>query len=285
MKVLITISVLCTSLVVYSQPVYTTNLAVWEVWWFRLIILILTTLLIYTAYRFRIKQIQQKEKLRCDGEISLNKLENNALRNHMNPHFIFNSLNTINSFINTNDGAKANQYITKFSKLLRLILDYSNQKKITLAEELDVIDLYVQVERTRFENKFDYHINIADNIDIGSIEIPPIIIQPFVENAILHGLLPLKEGGLLQISLKRENDLLICIIEDNGIGRKNDMHNKSLSPAKQHSTSTATTLQRITIFNKEHNVNTPVVVTDLEDATGHATGTRVVITLAWKESF
>src|SRR5690606_39180356 len=104
----------------------------------------------------------------------------------------------------------ANQYITRFSKLMRLILDHSRRRKITLADELNVVDLYIQVERTRFDNKFDYRINIAPDIDPASIEISPLILQPFVENAIIHGLLPLQKGGLLQINIQRKDKILLC---------------------------------------------------------------------------
>ena len=285
MKVLITIALFGTGIVLYAQPAYTTKIIFWGTWWFRLLTLLAMTLLVYVAYRLRVKQIEQKEKLRSDYEIKLNILENSALRSQMNPHFIFNSLNTINSFINKNERSQANEYITKFSKLIRLILDHSRQRKITLADELEIVDLYVKVERIRFENKFDYNINIASDIDAGCTELSPLIIQPFVENAILHGLLPLENKGLLQVILQRKNNLLLCTIEDNGIGRKKALANKLHSPQKQKTHDIETTLNRIELFNKEHNINTPVIITDLIDSNGNAAGTRVEITLAWVESY
>jgi sensor histidine kinase YesM len=285
MKTVIIIWLLCISTNILSQSQYIAEISFWETWWFRLLILLLLTITIYLAYRFRIRQIQREEKLRSDYEIKLNELENSTLRSQMNPHFIFNSLNTINSFITRNEVSQANLYLTKFSKLLRLILDHSRQRKITLAEELKVVDLYVQVERIRFENKFDYKINIDANIDTSITEVSPLIIQPFVENAILHGLLPLTDGGLVQLSIKRENNLLLCTIEDNGIGRKKAMTNKKLSPKNRKSHGIEITLKRIELFNKENNINPPVVITDLIDSKGNACGTRVEITLALSESF
>jgi sensor histidine kinase YesM len=285
MKVLITIALFGAGIVLYAQPAYTTKIIFWGTWWFRLLTLLAMTLLVYVAYRLRVKQIEQKEKLRSDYEIKLNILENSALRSQMNPHFIFNSLNTINSFINKNERSQANEYITKFSKLIRLILDHSRQRKITLADELEIVDLYVKVERIRFENKFDYNINIASDIDASCVELSPLIIQPFVENAILHGLLPSENKGLMQVILQRKNNLLLCTIEDNGIGRKKALANKLHSPQKQKTHDIETTLNRIELFNKEHNINTPVIITDLTDSNGNAAGTRVEITLAWVESY
>lgn len=257
----------------------------WKTWWFKSIILLLAIALVFLAYGFRVKQIQKKEKMRSDYEIQINELENSSLRSQMNPHFIFNSLNTINSFINRNEGAKANQYITRFSKLMRLILDHSRRRKITLADELNVVDLYIQVERTRFDNKFDYRINIAPDIDPASIEISPLILQPFVENAIIHGLLPLQKGGLLQINIQRKDKILLCTIEDNGVGREKAMHYKQLSPEKRKSHGLEVTLKRIELFNKSHNIYVPVIVTDLIDRYNAAIGTKVEIGLAWDESF
>ncbi|MBK7885423.1 MAG: histidine kinase [Chitinophagaceae bacterium] len=241
--------------------------------------------LVYIAYHFRINQIKHKEKLRSDHEIKINNLENDAFHNQLNPHFIFNSLNTINSFINKNETATSNQYITKFSKLLRLILEHSRQRKITLADELNVVDLYLQVERIRFENKFNYQINIDPDIDADVTEISPLIIQPFVENAILHGLLPLLSEGLLQINLQRKNNTLVCIIEDNGIGRSQSICNKQFSPKKSKSYGIGTTLKRIELFNKDYNINSPVIITDLVDSNNNASGTKVEIILAWVQSF
>jgi sensor histidine kinase YesM len=179
----------------------------------------------------------------------------------------------------------ANQYISKFSKLIRLILDHSREKKITLADELEVVDLYVKLERIRFDNKFDYKIEVSDSIDSDSIEIPPLIVQPFVENAILHGLLPLPSGGMLQVNVSRQQDHLLFIIEDNGIGREKAKEHKLPSADKQKSHGIEITLKRIELFNKDHNFNGKVAFEDMKDNTGKALGTKVAIPVAWEESF
>ncbi len=257
----------------------------WETWWLRGIAILAVFILIYVAYTLRIKQIKRQEKLRSSYEIKINDLENNALRSRMNPHFIFNSLNTISSLINKNEILKANQYITKFSKLLRLTFDHSQKRTIPLADELHLADLYIQIERIRFDNKFNYRIDVAKDIDIYSTEISPLIVQPFIENAILDGLLPLSQEGLLQIYLCKKDNMLVCIIEDNGISREQALQNKQLSPDKRKLHDLEVTLERIELFNKEHNVEAPVFITNLLDSHGKPAGTKVEIMLACEESF
>lgn len=264
---------------------FTIRKAVWNTWWFRTAALALLLLAGYSLYRYRIGQINKEARLRSDYEIKLNELENSALRTQMNPHFIFNSLNTINSFVNSNDRVQANQYISKFSKLIRLILNHSREKKITLKDELEVASLYIQLEQIRFENKFHFTIGVND-IDTSAIEVPPLIIQPFVENAILHGLLPAKREGELSITLRQHNDLLYCSIEDNGIGREAARQIKERSGYNRKSHGMEITLKRIELFNKEHHRNDlPVHIINLYKENGEAGGTRVEITLVLLESF
>jgi ligand-binding sensor domain-containing protein len=261
------------------------NKPFWETWWFYALVTIIIACSIYLIYRNRVGGIRRQARLRSDYEIKLNELENSALRTQMNPHFIFNSLNTINSFINRNEPAKANQYISKFSKLIRLILDHSREKKITLAEEIEVVALYVSLERIRFDDKFDVEIKIDDEIETDSTEIPPLIVQPFVENAILHGLLPLPGSGLLKVNVIRNEDYLLIVVEDNGIGRKKAGVQKFPSREQRKSHGIEITLKRIELFNKEHNFPETVRIIDLQDDSGNALGTKVEIPIAWEESF
>jgi Putative regulator of cell autolysis len=259
--------------------------AFWTTWWFQCSILAILALLGWFFYRRRVQQISREAQIRADYEIRLNELENSALRTQMNPHFIFNCLNTINAFINSNDRILANQYISKFSRLIRLILDHSRQKKITLAEELEALELYIQIERFRFDNKFEYALVIDERLDPSTTEIPSLMIQPFVENAILHGLLPLKQPGKLSVQLQLLNERLLCIIEDNGVGRafaaKNPMH--KMAGKKSHGMEI--TMKRIELFNKENGLEARPVITDGKDELGHPRGTRVEIMLAWLPSY
>ena len=253
-------------------------------WLFRLLMLAAAAGIIWLIYQNRIRNINKEARLRSDYEIRLNELENSALRTQMNPHFIFNSLNTINSFINSNDRVQANQYISKFSRLVRLILDHSREKRILLDDELEVAALYMQLEQIRFENKFSYDIDVQD-VDASATEVPPLIIQPFVENAILHGLLPKGPGGKLQITIAQKNKLLECSIEDNGIGRGAAKKIRDRSGFNRKSHGLEITLKRIELFNKEAGITAPVVITDLLDAAGEPAGTRVVIGVAYVDSY
>jgi two-component sensor histidine kinase len=253
-------------------------------WWFRLLLLTVVAAIIYIVYRFRIKQINKEARLRSDYEIKLNELENSALRTQMNPHFIFNSLNTINSFINNNDRTQANQYISKFSRLVRLILDHSRQKKISLKDELEVAELYIQLEQIRFQDRFHFEFTVKD-IDPQITEVPPLIIQPFVENAILHGLLPSPREGKLQVSLQKNGEVLYCFIEDNGIGREAARKIKESSGYQRQSHGMEITMKRIELFNKDNGLTETVRIVDLKDQEDKPAGTRVEIPLAFIESF
>ncbi|MEO6819943.1 MAG: two-component regulator propeller domain-containing protein [Ginsengibacter sp.] len=250
-----------------------------KTWWFKVLLGLIFLSIIYAIYRFRINQINTRAKLHSDYEIKLNELENSALRTQMNPHFIFNSLNTINSFISLNETMQAHKYIASFSRLIRATLDHSRQRKILLENELEVLKLYIEIEQVRFSNKFEYEIIVADGIDASTVEMPPLVIQPFVENAILHGLLPAEHKGLLTVSITHVNEMLVCTIEDNGIGREKSqsLRNQHFSLHKSHGIEI--TLKRISLFNAAHKKEAEVKFTDLEQ------GTKVEIPLAWEESF
>ncbi|MBO9591373.1 MAG: histidine kinase [Niabella sp.] len=258
--------------------------AFWTTWQFRLLVLSAAFLIIFALYKWRIAQVKNESRLRRDFEIRLNELEHKALRTQMNPHFIFNSLNTINSFINTNDRLQAHQYITKFSRLVRLTLDHSRSKKIALKDELEVIKIYVALEQLRFDQRFTYTIDVQ-NVDTDTIEIPAMIIQPFVENAILHGLLPAARPGQLKIVIAEMQGMLSVTIEDNGIGRAAARKNKEQLNFNRKSHGMDITLKRIESFNSEHQVFKPVQITDLKDAQGMANGTRVEMLLALSTAF
>ncbi|SDC40666.1 ligand-binding sensor domain-containing protein [Niabella drilacis] len=264
--------------------VFTINRAFWNTWWFRLSALLLLAALACLFYKWRIGQVKKEARLRSDFEIRLNELEHKALRTQMNPHFIFNSLNTINSFINCNDRILANQYISKFSKLVRLTLDNSRAKKILLRDELEVIKIYIELEQVRFDQRFAYTLSTG-GIDPDMVEIPSMIIQPFVENAILHGLLPADRPGTLMVAVSQHAATLLVVIEDDGVGRQAARKQKEQRPVNRKSHGLDITLKRIESFNKGYNVFEPVRIIDLEDAEGRPAGTRVVISLAIADAF
>lgn len=254
--------------------------AFWRTIWFRLLVAVGLLALIYAWYRFRVRKIEREAKIKADYEIRLNDLENSALRAQMNPHFIFNCLNTINAFVSKNEKLLANQYISKFSRLIRMILDHSRQRTISLEEELEALELYLQIEQVRFEGRFEYEIRIDSGIDTSEITIPGLIIQPFAENAILHGILPAKRQGLLRISISKKQGILLIVIEDNGIGRKAAATLKTEHHLPHTSHGTDITWKRLALFNREHGVAQEAMIVDLVDEEGSAKGTAVKLYVA-----
>ncbi len=183
-------------------------------------------------------------------------LEQKALRLQMNPHFIFNSLNAIQNFVLINDTDKAVNYLAKFSHLMRMILANSTASFITLKDELKALTYYMDLEKLRFDNKFDYLITRDPSIDEEFVEIPPMLFQPYVENAIIHGFVNSPNPGLLDISLKRMNPgTLLCVIQDNGIGREKAIEIREKSGIKRQPKGMTITQERIEIFNKQSRKN------------------------------
>ncbi|HYJ62992.1 MAG TPA: histidine kinase, partial [Parafilimonas sp.] len=156
------------------------------------------------------KQKRQKHAI----EKTILQLETKALRAQMNPHFIFNCMNSIKSIIQNNEQEKAVNYLTAFSKLIRTIFQNSDKKEISLYDEMETCKLYVQLENMRFENKFNYRFNIDETIDLKSIMVPALIIQPFIENAIWHGIMPKENGGDLCVNISKKENKIFCIVED-----------------------------------------------------------------------
>ena len=223
---------------------------------------------------------REAERLLMETKQKMAEAEMQALRAQMNPHFIFNCLNSINRYIVKSDQATASLYLTRFAKLIRLILDNSNSKSIILSNELEALKLYIQMESIRFEKQFTYSVEVSDNINADSISVPPLIIQPYVENAIWHGLLHKESAGKLTVRICcMYNRLLECIIEDNGVGRAKARELKSKSASNKKSLGMQLTEDRLRLLNKQAKVDTTVQIIDLFDSAGAAAGTRVVITI------
>jgi LytS/YehU family sensor histidine kinase len=210
-------------------------------------------------------------------------LEMQALRAQMNPHFIFNCLNAINHFILVNEVNTASDYLTKFSRLIRMVLDNSFRKDIFLSEELESLRLYIELEQIRFDHHFSCGISIPDDFDISDIVIPPMLLQPFVENAIWHGLMHKDGDGILNVEIKKENEFLICSISDNGIGRKKSADLKSLFSANRKSLGMNLTASRLQLLNEEIGNQIGLQITDLLDDVDQSAGTRVVISIPIKK--
>lgn len=245
----------------------------WQTWWFRTAMVLAIGSIITILVRKRISNIRHEAELKH----KVAETEMMALRAQMNPHFIFNCINSIDALIQSNDKYHATVYLNKFAKLIRNILDSSKQNMIPLEKDIETLKLYIELEQLRNENKFVAQVHADTSILEFDYKVPPLIIQPFVENAILHGLRsrPDNEGKLL-VSISRNNGHLEYLVEDNGVGRF--AKTNSLKKEKQ-SYGMQITSDRIKLFNDE--LNASVEITDLEE-NGQATGTRVRVYLKLK---
>lgn len=216
----------------------------------------------------------EKVKTKYDKELAEMKIS--ALRSQMNPHFIFNSLNSIKRYIIDNEKENAVYYLNKFSKLIRKILSASMEKEISLAEELETMELYVNIENIRFDNSIDFSINIDDTMNANSIKVPSLILQPFLENAIWHGLSLKKEDKSLVMNLEKEGDSYLNIhIIDNGIGRVRSAEIKSKKVHQRTSVGIKLTKERLSLFSKQFKNNYRLNIIDLLDENNEAKGTMV----------
>jgi ligand-binding sensor domain-containing protein len=259
----------------------------WRTWWAYCIYGLLLFAMVFAAYRFQKRRIVlaerrrthqlRKEKQLAELQRQKTELEMQTLRAQMNPHFIFNSLNSINRFILQNERAQASEYLTKFSKLIRMILQNSQASLITLDSELESLDLYLNLEALRFNYHFDYKISVPKDLDVSALHVPPLILQPFVENAIWHGLMHKEEKGQLDIEISEEDKHLYFKITDNGIGRKKASELASKSATKHKSMGLRITAHRITMLQNAETLESPVTINDLVNADGSAAGTEVVI--------
>ncbi|MFT3934097.1 MAG: histidine kinase [Chitinophagaceae bacterium] len=204
-------------------------------------------------------------------------LEMQALRSQMNPHFIFNSLNAINRFVLQNNQAQASEYLTKFSKLVRMILQNSQAALITLDSELEALRLYLELEAIRFNHRFDFTIHVATDLDADTIKVPPLVIQPYAENAIWHGLMQKAAKGSLSIALYEEDDQLCCCITDDGIGREKAAALKSKSAITHKSMGMKLTASRIELLHQEKACHAHIHIEDLVLPDGSPGGTRVLL--------
>ena len=204
-------------------------------------------------------------------------LEMQVLRAQMNPHFIFNSLNSINRFILQNNKEQASEYLTKFSKLVRMILQNSQVSLITLESELEALSLYLEMEALRFNDHFSYKISVPKDLDIELLKVPPLIIQPYVENAIWHGLMHKEEKGQLDIEISQEDEHLYFKVTDNGIGRKRASELASKSATKHKSMGLRITAHRIAMMQNSGDDEAAVTFNDLVEPDGTAAGTEVII--------
>ena len=246
--------------------------------WFIGLVLLLFAGTAYSIYAYRMSQVRMALKLKNEFDQQVATSEMKALRAQMNPHFLFNSLNSIKIFIIEHKSAEAARYLNKFAKLMGAILENSELPLVSLDKELDALKLYIELERLRFEDQFEFILELSDDIELTDYAIPPLVLQPFVENAIWHGLLPKKGNRKLQIKLQRIDNQLAIIIEDNGVGVQ-AAESKKTAFGRTKSMGSKITTKRIELANKINGPFIDIQVKDLADPISGSTGTRVKIML------
>jgi streptogramin lyase len=252
--------------------------------WFRMLTLLTAFLiLLYFILRY-LKQRREQAAEQSRIEKLISELRLKSLQSQLNPHFIFNSLNAIQQFINTENKKSANDYLAKFARLMRLYLNGSDSQFITLKQELDVLKLYCSLEHLRFADKFDYDINIDTAIRLEDYDVPAMLLQPHVENAIRHGLIPnQKAKNFLQINIKKDINNVVCEIIDNGIGRSRSLELKGKSNTDHRSMGNKISKERLEMIRALKLAYISEKISDLSDEYGQSAGTKVEI-LIFKRS-
>lgn len=245
----------------------------WQTWWFRSLVAFVLGAIILLLFRRRVAIIKQKAGI----SQQMAELEGKALRAQMNPHFIFNSLNAIQELVITENYTASYQYLSKFSRLLRLVLNNSEKNLIPLRSEIEVTQLYLELESLRFKQSFHYNIAVDEKIDTDTTMFPSLLLQPFIENAIWHGLMHKEGDKKLNIVFTEENNSLYCIITDNGIGRSKSAEIKASKLGAHHfdSKGTRLALQRIQTLRQSGLLGAAIRTDDLYDKNGNACGTSV----------
>ncbi|WP_298220610.1 sensor histidine kinase [Flavobacterium sp.] len=283
-----TFSVYCNNGYGIKSPIESVSFEIlapfWQQPWFVFLGIVILGLLIYFFIKYRLQQQQKRfemekvtiqiERDKAHLERQTIDLEQKALRQQMNPHFIFNALNTIKGYYSEGDMINASTYISKFSKLLRMLLENADQT-IALASEIEMLRLYIELTKIRYKNKFEFELFVDERLNINDVAIPTLLLQPIVENAIIHGLAPKNKKGLLKISFLINQNQLECHVEDNGIGReasgKKQKHKEYQSKALEIAT------ERIALFSKDIGPSTFEII-DLISG-GKASGTKVIVTI------
>lgn len=248
----------------------------YQTWWFRTIMVLALIGIIYSYYRFRINQEATRRK-EAEYKQLIAETETAVLRLQMNPHFIFNSLNSISSYLLQRDVDTANDYLIRFSKLIRKILFLAEKPFISISEEMNLLEQYLKTEAMRLEKKFDYSIEVSTQLDPDDYLIPTMILQPFVENAIWHGISPKKGKGEIKICFSKENEHLLCSVSDNGVGRQ-VARQKNRRFNEHESKALSITTKRLKLLH-DKGEKAYFEILDLKDKKQQPTGTEVLIHL------
>jgi len=252
-------------------------------WWFLTLCGIAITGLIYLAIYYYFDYIRRRNIEKAKIERQLSQLKLQSLQAQLNPHFIFNSLNAVQQLVNDVDLDQANIYLARFAKLMRLYLEGSDNQFITLKQEMEVLRLYIQLEHLRFKDKFVYNITISGDVNLDNYQVPAMLLQPHVENAIRHGLSrDTRPGRELNIIVKKQGEEVVVIINDNGIGRVKSLEQKRAGESGHKSMGNKISKQRIELIRALKLGNIREYIIDLEDNEGIANGTSVEIYISEK---
>ncbi len=248
----------------------------WQTAWFMVLLAVVIIGCTWLLVTQRNKRIRDKERAGRAIQDKLHELEQKALRAQMNPHFIFNSLNSIQGFILDNDADSANKYLSSFARLVRQTLDNSAHPEISVEDEINYLGTYLQLEQLRFKHNFRYSVKAAPEVNVSQTFIPGMVLQPFVENAIRHGIQNRQQkGGFVQVEFSIYQDLLCCTITDNGPGREVVQTIKSSQHIEYQSKGMQLTTERINVLNLQQKRRISLEVEDVLDEAGQVAGTRV----------
>ncbi len=248
-----------------------------EYLWFRIVIGLFTVGSLILLNRYLVLQVKKEERLKASFANRLNEVQLQALRAQMNPHFLFNCLNSIKYYAISKSREETADYLSKFALLVRTILNNSKSHTVALLEELEAMKLYVEIENIRLEDKFDFFLEVDESIDTLDVRVPPMIFQPYVENAIWHGLMNKRGKGTLKIVIKNMGDIIQCLVEDNGIGRRAAREINQGRTHRKTSMGMQITADRISLIHDVYGIKTSINIVDLTNSKNEACGTRVII--------
>jgi len=243
------------------------------------LIILLLSVVIIILIGFVIYLLKSKRELK----MSFNRIEQQLLLTQINPHFIFNSLTAIQSFIFRNESYQAGKYLSSFAKLIRFILESSKLETTTIERETKILQLYFDLQTLRFEGKFDYKIEIDETLDIDEMTIPPMLAQPFIENSIEHGFIQLSEKGVITVRFKRREKSIVIEVEDNGVGVEKSKFIHLRSGKSHQALAAEITSQRLKKIKKIRNIDIKIEIIDLKSDNTSKQGTIVIFTIPLKD--
>jgi len=271
---------------IQSNPVvlsFNVKAALWQTWWFIVLIVGLTIGLTASLVAWRFNLVRRREKEKAQLHERVQKLEQLALLSQMNPHFIFNCLNSIQSFIIRNELETTNQYLTELAHLIRQTMDCAEKGVISIRQEILYLTRYIELEKMRFGQSFDYTIICDEQVDRDFLMLPSMILQPYVENSIRHGIRHKKDSrGLIEIKFKQYGSRLLCIVEDNGIGRESARQLRSQMHVEYQSRGMTLAAERIKTLNRQYGEKVTIDIVDKIDEHGRPAGTRIEINFSYQ---